>query len=232
MKSSRKTSIVALLLPLATPALFASTFDAANDFSPTLNPNGPWSYGWVDSPGDTFHADSVTSTVNGISFWQRNATTEPFIGHNGSGFFQTYGDGQYNPGDLAVHPGSLGENATVLFTAPFTSTYNLSATFTGVALGGTTTSVSIMENGVQVFADDVIGFGTIKSFANSVSLVAGQTIEFSVGFGFNENYSSDTTKLSATITTAAVPDAASTLPLLSAGLAMIGVLRRRQVRAS
>jgi hypothetical protein len=50
------------------------------------------------------------------------------------------------------------------------------------------------------------GPGSGPSFATSLAVLQGDTIDFAVGIGSNGTYISDTTGLAATITIAAVPE--------------------------
>src|SRR5262249_7622865 len=72
--------------------------------------------------------------------------------------------------------------------------------FKGDNSAGTTTDVHVLHNGLALFDDDVIGFGTssARSFATTLTVDTGDTIDFAVGYG-NGNYFSDTTGLKASI---------------------------------
>src|SRR5260370_12216767 len=127
----------------------ATSWAAAGDFSAASNPNGAWSYGWSAKRGSTFNLDTVETTVNGVNVWAYSATqVEPDVFHNGTN--STINPSGSNPipaGTLAFHPGPLGQNAIVRWTAPSTGSYAISATFTGRDnVGFTSTDVAVFSN--------------------------------------------------------------------------------------
>ena len=62
------------------------------------------------------------------------------------------------------------------------------------------------------------------SFGNTLSLNAGDVLDFSVGFGANGNYFFDRTGINASVS--AVPEPASLLLLLSGAMILVGVASR------
>jgi hypothetical protein len=78
----------------------------------------------------------------------------------------------------------------------------LNTTFTGRDnVNGTTTDVHVFHNGSALFNGVVNGFGpgSGPSFATSLTVLPGDTIDFAVGMGSNGSYISDPTGLDATI---------------------------------
>ena len=64
----------------------------------------------------------------------------------------------------------------------------------------------VWVNGSTTLADGYINkFGDIVPFSGSVTLAAGGTVDFLVGYGLNGNFYGDSTGLSATITTVPEP---------------------------
>jgi len=91
------------------------THDLAREFSSTSNPNGVWTFGWAEEPGAL--QPYAESTMSGsISSWGHpsdpwlsvlaNPTEEPA---------EVEVSLTLEPGDLAVHPGRLGELSGVAF---------------------------------------------------------------------------------------------------------------------
>ncbi|WP_199249740.1 hypothetical protein [[Phormidium] sp. ETS-05] len=95
--------------------------------------------------------------------------------------------------------------------------------FTGLDhVGQTTTDVHVLHNNSLLFSGLINGFGTAsaKSFATTGKVQAGDTIDFVVGYGSNQNYGYDSTGLDVTISTTplkSVPEASSVLGILSFG---------------
>jgi len=233
MRTHRITSsllLAAMLLSISGRAA-AQTFNAASDFSVTANPNGAWSYGWSTSRGTAFNLFPYSGTINAttdpngallgsLDIWTLYGI--PLVFHNGSPIIitgGTYPQGCCAPIPLAAlgfHPGPNGENAVVRWTAPASGLYKVNAAFSGVDYGGnigTTTDVAVLHNGIQLYAGNVVAFGSHydQSFSGTVSVLAGDTIDFTVGYGMvasgNDfvlypyaNYYSDSTGLDAVIT--------------------------------
>jgi hypothetical protein len=114
--------------------------------------------------------------------------------HNGTSIIETgypYPTGCCAPkpvGAPGLHPGTVGENAIVRWTAPANGLYKVTAKFSGQDYGGqvgTTTDVADPHNGVQLYAGNVVAFGSHydQSFSGTVSVLAGDTIDFTVGYG-------------------------------------------------
>ncbi len=107
------------------------------------------------------------------------------------------------PGALGMHPGPGGEYSIARWTAPATGRYSITATFSGIAMQTTTTDVHVRHN--QSDLPNGAGFinvnnmGNVFTFpASSVDVIAGDTIDFVVGFG-NGTYISDSTGLTASV---------------------------------
>jgi hypothetical protein len=209
-----------LVLGLSFHALpsFAATYSVASDFSPTSNPAGTWSYGW---------SAQLTSALDLYSFHVQNRDIDnwsdfdplhpPTVSHNGTSGVVTHNPETitWQPGQFALHPGSGGEYSHARWTAPSAGTYYIYARFTGIDHTGTTTDVHILHNTSSLFTASVIGYGDTASFATTVSVSAGDFIDFAVGYG-NGVYWDDTTALAATISTDPIPVGAGiTVPHLT-----------------
>ena len=105
----------------------------------------------------------------------------------------------WQPRQLAFHPGPSGEFSVIRWTAPTTATVSIAGSFTGTDCCATTTDVHVLRNGVSLFDNSVNGFGATVSFSATVSIQAGDTIDFIVGFGSDGNFFNDSTGLDAVI---------------------------------
>jgi len=168
-------------------------------FSATSNPNGSWSYGWSLNRGSLFNLDTSSSNVSGLEVWNFGG---PDVFYNPtSSTINPAGTNPIPPGTLAFHPGPNGENAIVRWTAPTAGSYNIAATFTGRDfVGPTTTDVAVLLNGSQLWVGEVTGYLADVSFsAAPLALNAGDTIDFTLGFGTDGNYYYDSTGLAAQV---------------------------------
>jgi hypothetical protein len=230
---------------LGAPALQAS---AITDFSLT-NPNGVWSYGYrtaLDQPFTPFTISTTDYFGDGQARgWyaplsNSGAANLPAVLQNTTGGAAAVGTIVYWPADiLLMHPGSDGQWADVRYTAPATGSYNVGGFFVGMDNGPTTTTVAILRNGTLNGAVGINGFGPSSTvpFSGMVSLAAGGTLDFLVGYGSNSNYSNDSTGFTASISQVPEPAALSligagllalpaALSLIGAGLLALGALKR------
>jgi len=236
------SGLFAAALAISTQA-GAATYDAALDFSTTANPNSPWSYGYEASLGGTFTAFAtpfryvasaagalVEGWAKGGQYWY---DYYPHVVKNTTGV--AYDDGlgfTVGSGQLEMAPG-FGGDAVVRFTAPAAGTYELTSLFSADQNGFdgvTSTDVHILVNGSGIFSSGIgiPGYPSLsESFAGSVVLAAGDTVDFAVGQGVNSIWG-DSTGFGASLTSRSVPEG---LPLPVAWLALVGVLALRRCKA-
>jgi RHS repeat-associated protein len=194
------------LVVTITPA--AQVYSAVSDFSAAQNPSGAWSYGYKPSGGSfTTFASNANVFGAGADSWSQPSVSWccPFVTRNSTGSTLTYQNSQniVQPSDvLNLHPGPSGERSVVRWTAQAASSYTVSGRFQGLDTNGTTTDVAVSKNGVNVFTGSVNGYGSQSPFSLTVTVAAGDTVEFSVGVGSNGTYNSDSTGLAATVTAA------------------------------
>src|SRR5205807_1540026 len=105
------------------------------------------------------------------------------------------------PHQLAFHPGSAGQNSVIRWTAPAAGSYAITGSFSGV--DSATTDVGILHGSSQLFSGNINGQGSTAPFSFFESVQAGESIDFTVGFGGN-GFFSDSTGLDVQIVLSAV----------------------------
>ncbi|MEX2559756.1 MAG: ELWxxDGT repeat protein [Pirellulales bacterium] len=183
----------------------AVTFSAAADFSATENPAGPWSYGWLDPDSGTFSLfpESNLDPETGVVEWNDSATFDlvndailPAVFYNAgdSEAFVATCEAVIEPGQLALHPGRGAEASTVRWTAPAAGTYSVTATFTGADFEcRPTATVFVLHNTgasepSELFFDLIDTHGDVAAFSGSVTVAAGETLDFLVNDGGNGQF--------------------------------------------
>lgn len=195
----------------ATPSLcyLESTilYDAVQDLSATQNPSGAWSYGSRAAGGGSFilftNNNNVYGLPSGMHTWYApNAYNLPGVIHNGTGATQSYFGATQPTMLLNLYPGAYGERSVVRWTARAAGTAQVAGRFEG--LDATTTAVSVVKNGsVSLFNGSVNGLGNQAPFSLSLTVAAGDTIEFQVAC--NGDVQHDSTGLAVTVTTQGTP---------------------------
>ena len=177
-------------------------WDAAADFSETNNPTGQWSSGWTTTLGSLFAIYDVHERQDGDvlaawrdSFFNQFGTITPTFQKNISIASVVYG---IAPGQVSLHSGCAhGELGVLRWTAPAAGTYTIHATFFAGNSGNTDAYVLLDGNGGQ----PLLAAPTTNvqpSYAGTLTLLFGQTIDFVVGTG-GDGCGSDSTPFVATI---------------------------------
>jgi len=162
-------------------------WDVSADFSETLNPNGPWSYGWESDLGLPFHLYTLHERQDGgvLAAWrdphfQLFGTITPTLQKNISAGTTIY---SIRPGEISLHSGcSNGELSVLRWTAPSAGTYAVHAQFLAGNIGNTDASVLLDGNSSQ----PLLAAPTTNvepSYSGTLALSGGQTLDFIVGAG-------------------------------------------------
>jgi hypothetical protein len=209
-----------LLVALLNAAAFGQTvWNPTTEFSTTSNPNGVWTYGFmnVDFTGFT---PATSYKVDGFGFelWYNGSNPPPHVGLNASATVS------YNVpvGALALHPGGGTEPAVLRWTAPvgYAGLIDINGQF---LIGDTGQMLVAVRKGSTVLWNSS-DFGSFN--LPSVSVLAGDTVDFAVYGGFT----SGNTPLELTITgTSAIPEP-STYAAIFGAVALVAVAIRRSRR--
>jgi len=224
--ASTTTLSAAFLNPVSASAV---TFNAANDFSATNNPTGAWSYGYETTLGGAFNLYPDTEVSSSLNIWLNNSTpaTTSSAQYNGTSNVVA----GLQPGHLGFHPGSTGQYGILRWTAPSGGSYSL-ATIFSPANSSATTDVHVLQNGTSLFNGAVNGTGTSQNFSTTLSVAAGDKIDFAVGYGSNGNYISDLTGLDAVITSTNTPAVPEPSTIAGAVLGLVGLASLKVGRRS
>lgn len=191
---------------LMAQTLTAHPWDASRDFSSVRNPNGVWSYGYLDrASGDFKHYSTPNASHGAAKGWQDRAI------NFGGQLIKNGSDGPvengcyYAVGQLILHPGADEEKtATLRWLAPRAVIVKIRARFSGLNYGqGTTTDVSVFFRGRSLFEGRIAGFAgggqrpvsgesPQREFSRILTVQRGDVIDFAVGAGGN-GYFSDST---------------------------------------
>ncbi|HYP05913.1 MAG TPA: PEP-CTERM sorting domain-containing protein [Bryobacteraceae bacterium] len=211
--------ILAFLLLSSTA--FAAAYTAESEFSVANgNPNGVWAYGYRVGTNPAFTNFTNTEVdfagIPGFDRWH--------TGLSNSGDPLYYLGVYLHPsGQLLLHPSNSTERSVVRFIAPNAGTWVVNATFSDG--DNATTSVDIQRDGDAGFLfSDFVTNDSSTSYKGSVSLAAGQSLDFIVGN--NGNHNNDSTLLSLTISEVPEPE---TFLLLGGALVTVSAFHRRRL---
>jgi hypothetical protein len=195
-------------------ALRAEVWDVTNDFSvDNGNPNGAWSYGWMDTDFTTFTLYETGDYSEVGPVWYTGWASFPPLGgiiRNTSGYTVS----GVSPDQLSLHPGDDYQPGVARWTAPIG--LSGSATIAGqfFAGDGGIMLVDVRINGLEVW--NAVDSGV---FNLATTVVSGDTIDFAVYGG----YGGGSTPLDATISVVPEP-----VTLLLLGLGGLAVIRKRR----
>jgi len=198
------SATLALTVLSPPPAIFDAFLGFSADTNPS--PGGYWRYGYTTTLGGVFNLYTTTgSDTGGITRSWSGSTNPPSVIKNISGTDWVDGNNVLYPGTdfLNLNPGPTGQYSVTRWTASTSGTYQLAATFKSlrVAVQAATTDVHVLKNSVSIFDGTISSFvpWSDQSFAMTLPLSAGDTIDFVVGRGPNNDSSCDSTGLKASI---------------------------------
>ncbi len=184
-----------------------TTYDVVRDFSATQNPTGTWSYGYRAGVPSSFTPYTTQGDPHGMgagmsTWYLPSPYSLPVVIYNGTGAPHTYNSVIIQPTDvLNVHPGPAGERSVVRWTAPRAATITIEGRFEVLDTRATPRDVAITHNAnTTLFQIDFGGSGVRQTFNLTRTVAAGDTINFSVGYGSDNNLEGDSTGLAVTIT--------------------------------
>ena len=189
-----------------------ATYDIVADYSTNENPAAVWSYGWKSTLGGAFNLfarHGYDQYPDGAvdDYWLKPVGGPSAVYHNPGTITITNngGQGNYPPGTVWFGPGYNGaaDNFGVIrFTAPLggDGVYRLDVSI-HTSLDGAIAGDSdfhVVRNGAEIFAQQVPPNGG-ASFSRTVSLYAGDTIDFLSGRGADGQEYGSGFKIQATI---------------------------------
>ena len=209
MFAARKL-LLCLALAVSLGTGFAqTTWDPTASFSVSNgNPNGVWTYGWMDTGFGAF-TPYTTATANAWQGWGGDGTPTIWINQGATTSFGV------PAGYLSIHPGPGTEPSVLRWTSPVTGLVAMSGQFLAGDSG--VMQVAIFQNTKTNTLWSATDAGT---FNFNVNVTAGDTLNFTVfgGYGFGN------TPLQLSLT--AVPEPAA------GGLVALGMLVLAATRAS
>ena len=207
-------------------------------FADTNTPSQLWQYGYTATDGTGFTNFEGNGSNTSITVWNKPGNDMGLL-FNRTRQVYHYNIGTYQPTDeLAMFPNPDGRKCVVRWKAPSAGTYQVSGLFQGIesAGGSTTSDATILKNGdafnpllfstgvptpnpippMQNPAVNFInGYGVQAPFSFSITVAAGDTLDFRVGWGSNYNYSYDGTGFKATITGGSGGSGGNALPAIT-----------------
>jgi hypothetical protein len=194
-------------------------FDLGREFSPTANPTGVWRLAYTTDATlstanlalEAFHDD-----VANIHFWHPGADGGtnlvdyyPYVAGNATTATTTDVSNSWAVRDdqLAIEGSNSGQYAVVVFVAPEAGYYRMQADFEGIHFRLSTTDVHVRRGDTPLFDALIDGYGgdpafhaiegasPRASYQGTVTLAAGDTLSFAIGYGANKTYNNDTTGL-------------------------------------
>lgn len=221
-----------LALGILAPSAAQAQWNLSADWSTVSNPNGAWVLGQRGSLLSTgLSAFWSSTTMYGWASRWDGGDYYPYAGKNMATDTRTASSlGAVPSGQVFMHPTAWGDYTIARWVAPTSGSYVISSLFTGLDRYGTSTDVHVLLDGTALFGAFVDGYQVTQGYDATLALLAGDKLDFAVGYGDNYNYYNDTTGLDVTISNAVVatPEPASLILVTSGLLAVGGVARRRR----
>ena len=170
--------LICMLYPIVGSA---ETWNYANDYSASENPNGVWSFGWRTTSGQPliFYTDHGSNpfTHCEVDYWYHDINSGcPLVGRNPNDYpYQCGGMAlPYPPHAAWIHPGPA-QQSVVRWTAPASSQIQVAARFTMLDIGSDI--VRVYHNGSEVFASTLNTPGQIADYNAMLTVLSGDVIE-------------------------------------------------------
>jgi hypothetical protein len=206
MKTFQSMFLAIAPLLLASLAASAQTYNAVADFSPTSNPNGVWSYGYLTAPETSLILYTATENQNcitGMSFWGLylgSCSLLPVVGKNDTTGNVCWATDCVPPNYLVTSPGYEGQLNVVRWTAPESGIYQLSGAVMGTDyVYPTSTDFHVRLNGNVLFSTAVDSYNIPTTFGRTQPLRAGDTLDFVTDWGSDHSAIGDGTGFRALI---------------------------------
>lgn len=209
----RRTALVAALIISLGGLVRAQSWDLADDYSTTVNPNGAWSFGFSQAvpplqPPTTFtlydnvgpYTNTSGSLFPDMIHWHDQGPLPAVFKNVGLVPLTIETVLTVQPSVVFFHPGSDNAHSIVRWTAPQDGLYDVQGIFSIFDGNPHDVKVHVLENGTEVFTQLLVSGGVeTTTYADVLSLSTGDELEFTLGFG-SANYLDDSTGLDLTIT--------------------------------
>lgn len=182
------------------------TYDAVKDFSLTSNPNGVWSYGWVSSLGaplNFYTFGDYSCPPPNVPLWhtQQDCGLQAYIGHNDTDQLICYDTWCLPPRYLQAHPGAHRELTVVRWTAPSSGDFLIQGQFVGLDCTPVKADVHVVLNSTSTLQSGPLNSCHLPlSFRQTLTLVAGDTVDMMIGTGPDHNSTYDTSGIQFKVT--------------------------------
>lgn len=250
MTVNRYLSCIFITCTIAMPVHGTIVYDAASEFleawTAKQNPIGTWTYGWAVDPGGPFTPytrfnPSLPPQLVGMDDPLNHSLGQDLLIYfnKGPGNYFDTSVSNVPPGAIVLYGGGssayCGVNAgcvsEAVWTAPSTGLYDLNTTFTGRQVNvHAEVAVVYTSNGItSTLLLGFVGPQTSQSLVQTISIKAGDTLTFAVGYNGPSN--GNTVQLAATLTSndAVTTPEPSSIFLLTMGLSFI-VCRERHAK--
>jgi|GEM_PF-1188841 len=181
----------------------AQTYDVAKDFSVTNNPNATWSYGWSATRGGNFNLYDKVTDENSLKkiYHSGSSSLEPSVYYNPNAQAVQAFTWWLQPAKVNFHPGPGGENSVIRWTAPMPGNIRIDAVFTGVDFAyPTTTDVAVIYNSsTELWSGSINTYNIPTSVSKTLTVNTGDRVDFTVGYGSNNDYHGDSTGIDITV---------------------------------
>ncbi|MBS1827448.1 MAG: hypothetical protein JST93_19185 [Acidobacteria bacterium] len=192
---------------------FAATTatDLEREFSidPAKGPSN-WTFGWKDElqgsflqfphrfPSEFWGASVIVHSRTGGPVTESSTCCPLILKHVGDRPVLGAPGFRLAAGSVMLHPGPKGEYSVARWACPAASHYTLEASFATVGYGST--DVHVGKNNHILASASLNGIRTRHDFYFSrLECHHGESLEFSVGYGDNRNFTGDSTSLSVRI---------------------------------